>query len=150
MKWNFEQPKEDGYYLTTQFSNCFEEVRVHPVVFDKGEWVSSVAYPRAECRDVIFAWAEFPKWNDKGWNEIPHFYDDRNFRDYFPKEDGRYIVKGEWGWNPYTEKYVIVHSLVNGEWHKYEYKHDFVYGWMELPDPCDITGKEPIWNEMKK
>ena len=148
MKWNFEQPKEDGYYLTTQYDVFFQEVSVHPVVFNKGEWLNNI-YPRYKCDDVIFAWMKFPEWNDKEWNEIPHYLDDRKFRDYFPKEDGTYIVKGIHGWEPHTKKYVITHSLTDGEWHDYEYKYDFIYGWMKLPDPLDITGKEPIWNEMK-
>ena len=147
MKWNTKPPKEDGYYLTTQYDEFWKVVKVFPVVYSKGEWVNSVAYPRTMCRDVIFAWANFPDFDDKGWNEIPHYTDDTKFRDYFPKEDGTYIIKGINGWEPYTQKYVITHSLIDGEWSRYRYKYDFVYGWMELPDLLDITDKEPIWNK---
>ena len=149
MKWNTEPPKEDGYYLTTQYSPFWNKVRVHPKLFDKGEWLNN-NYPRSKCyNEIIFAWSEFPKWDDKNWHEIPHYFDDRNFRDYFPKEDGKYLIKGESGWEPYTNKYVITYSLIDGEWHKYDYKHRFVYGWMDIPKPLDITDKEPIWNEEK-
>ena len=148
MKWIRELPKEEGWYL------CVVEdekgVRVDDYV-----WKKDVMYGYLKFQDYadtkVYAWAEFPKWDDENWNEIPYWLDDRNWRDYCPTEDGRYIVKSINGWVPHERKAIHTQYFSNGHWKVYPNKdmnpkYDFVYGWMEFPEPMDVTDQEPIFD----
>ena len=148
MKWNRELPKEEGWYL------CVVEdeygVRVRDYV-----WKKDVMYGYLKFQDYadtkVYAWMEFPKWDDENWNEIPYFLDDRNWRDYCPTEDGEYIVKSISGWVPHERKAIHPQHFYNGHWRVYPNepmnpKYSFVYGWMEFPEPMDVTDQEPIFD----
>lgn len=148
MKWITELPKEEGYYITLIDDNGKIEVR--PIL-----WKKDVMYGYIKPDELgvktCYAWMDFPKWDDENWNEIPHYTDDSNWRDYCPTEDGEYIVKSISGWIPFESKAIHPQHFYNGHWRVYPNepmnpKYDFVYGWMELPKPFDVTDQEPIYD----
>lgn len=151
MKWIKELPKEEGWYI------CVVEdkkgVRVRDYV-----WKKDVMYGYLTFQDYadtkVYAWAEFPKWDDENWNEIPYFLDDRNWRDFCPTEDDEYIVKSISGWVPYERKAIHTQRFSKGHWRVYPNepmnpKYSFVYGWVEFPKPFDVTDQEPIFDYQK-
>ena len=148
MKWIKELPKEEGYYITLIDDNG--KIKVRPIL-----WKKDVLYgyikPDESGVKTCYAWMDFPEWDDENWNNIPYWLDDTNWRDYCPKEDGRYIVKSINGWVPHERKAIHTQYFSNGHWKVYPNKdmnpkYDFVHGWMELPKPFDVTDQEPIYD----
>ena len=148
MKWNKELPTKEGWYIC--LIEEYGKVEVRDLVWEKDVMYGYLTINREADRKV-YAWMEFPKWDDENWNEIP--YED-NWRDYCPTKDGRYIVKSTSGWKPYQTKTVHPQSFYNGHWRVYpneplNLKYDFVYGYMEFPKPFDVTDQEPIFDYQK-
>ena len=151
MKWNKKLPTKEGWYL------CIIEdsrgVRVDDLVWKKDVMYDYLTFDR-QYRTKVYAWMDFPKWDDENWNEIPYWLDDTNWRDYCPTKDDRYIVKSVSGWVPLERKAIHPQSFHKGHWRVYPNKplnpkYNFVYGWMEFPKPFDVTDQEPIFDYQK-
>ena len=148
MKWNKELPTKEGWYICLIEENG--KVKVRDLVWKKDVMYGYLTID-GEAYRKVYAWMEFPEWDDENWNEIPH---EDNWRDYCPTEDGRYIVKSTSGWKPYQTKAIHPQGFYNGHWRVYPNeplnpKYDFVYGWMEFPEPMDVTDQEPIFDYRK-
>ena len=148
MKWNYELPTEDGLYITC-YKGWNDEIKVDQISWVKDEYGNIRPDTNMWERYEFYAWMPLPKWNDDGWNEVPHYTDDIKWRDYCPTEDGDYIVKEIDGWIPHERKTIFVKWFQDGNWRTYpnkpiDPKWTFVYGWMPLPKPSDTTN--PIFN----